>query len=1183
MTRLKVVGAEPPPRPTRVALISLTTFCNAHCPFCCVFDILNRPELNPTDEQIRAKMAEARADGCTVLGLTGGEPTVHPHFADICRYGKELGYESITINTNGIRFKNRAWVEEALSAGLSHIDFSVHGDSPELHDAMMARPGAYASFLKGMEHLRELSSRYEVFLGATTVVTSKNAARLSSIAQALIEQGIKTLRFKHCFEGAEGADVSLVARYTEMVAPARAAVLHARSLGASVTVTHFPLCLLGDEVVFATDLTDEDVLSIDRDGAVLLDGRASSHRRESTSVCERCQLAPVCTKLDERYIAVHGESELRPIETRWALESFLSRGLQRHPGEPMQSNVRRVLAGLAPRSKTSHRDPDAHKADLMNIGFISPSFRVLEINWEHEYEMVKLGVPTIMGHLYRLGHHDIEHWDFDAQIYGACATDPNSFTLRQYFDSALVKGFLDGSDDTLRDQTERLLDTLGVTEKAIFGLSVSAVLDRIVNVMALCAMAQCMAKVLKERFPRCTIVMGGLQANPDSLQPGIYKEVMEGCAAIDYAFVGKVEASTLQLFRNIWAGRHDLNRSLNPRIVYRDTDGSVHLSSPTCSGSIDPEVKNMSGLQKGLALHTNIGAAAIAAELEKSGGVFPVSGLARRSDATHKPAPENSVSTDFDRTDLSAEEAGDHPWDEIPAAVPYFDKNLVDQFRYSGAQIMRRFHFNKEHMLKFSRFENNRVVVLPHIFIRGCNAPCGFCSYAYTKIEGEDLAETIAGLRFLSETYNCKNFHFLNTQINSVYKYAEMFCDAIIAEKLDILWSDCCNLRSLDERLLEKLRRAGAMRLVFGVESPEDSMLKMIHKGVDVATVERLISASHALGIWNHVLLIAGMPHETRAKQDRIMDFLERTAPVMDFYSVSSFYLIANSPWGRTPEKFGIARISNPQNLLEDQAFDEVPGGRWESEGLRWAEKKQQIIDSTQRFYRTITRAKGQSRCVAGNIDLYMLMFLYSTLGHDQKSEIVKIYTETAREIFPESEIPSGCSSQTVMAPQRNRFRVNIPCIVGRMNEGDQSALVHIPVDIDVSPNTSDQRGFARSERYTFAWRTPPLEPMAERLTRRDYDRLTETLPSMVHTVTGMLAPFVQALDRRLAPTTAERMAELVALNLPRYKPFTNEGYTVTGPATQRTIAERNLEWSGVLDGSGQGSNTGSGCQTNLP
>src|SRR5205814_970271 len=122
---------------------------------------------------------------------------------------------------------------------------------------------------------------------------------------------------------------------------------------------------------------------------------------------------------------------------------------------------------------------------------------------------------------------------------------------------------------------------------------------------------------------------------------------------------------------------------------------------------------------------------------------------------------------------------------------------LVERFRKSGLQIMKKFQFDKEQLLRFSRFENDRIVVLPHIFVRGCNAPCGFCGYAYKPIEGEDIIQTVEGLKWLSETYGCKHFHFLNTQINSVYQYAEAFCDAVVAARLDIHWSDCCNMRFL--------------------------------------------------------------------------------------------------------------------------------------------------------------------------------------------------------------------------------------------------------------------------------------------------------------------------------------------------------------------------------------------------
>jgi len=1178
MTRLKVLDASAAPRapsrPSRVALISLTTFCNARCPFCCVLDILNRPELNPSDEKILERMAEARAEGCTILGFTGGEPTVHPRFAEFCRRGRELGYESITINTNGIQFKNRAWTEAALEAGLSHIDFSIHGDTPELHDAMMDRPGAFEAFRRGMKNLREISDRYHPVLGITTVVNARNAPRLASIASLLMDEGVPTLRFKHCFEGAEGADVTLVARYADLMGHVREAVRTVRARGAMVSVTHFPLCLLGDEAVFATDLTEEDILSINRNGEVLVDGRASDHRRGAASVCEGCSLAPACTKLDRRYVAVHGESELRPVVGRAALKDFLYAGLAHHRGEPMQSHVRRFLGAAEVAAEARRPSLLVPGSDSMNIGFISPTFRVLEMNWEHDYEMVKLGVPTVMGHLYRLGHRDLEHWDFDAQICDACAEDPNAFDLRQYFDQALVTGFLKGTDDSLRPQTEKLLDVMGVTEKTIYGISLSAVLDRIVNVMALAAVGQCMAKVLRERYPASAIIIGGLQASPDSTQPAIYKQIMEECPAIDFAFVGHVEVITIQTFRNIWNGDRKRNRMLGPRVLYRDDDGSVRFGTDGDAG-VGDDVLTLQGLRKGVPEHTNIGANAMAAAGGLTDTVIAATSLMRRKvvidGVQHTPAPVDSKAADFERTDLTGKEAGAHAYDTIPAAVPVFDPKLVNLFRYSGRQIMKRFHFDRETMLKYSRFEDDKIVVLPHIFIRGCNAPCGFCSYAYTKIEGEDLAQTVAGLKFLSETYDCKHFHFLNTQINSVYKYAEMFCDALIDQKLDLLWSDCCNMRSLDEHLLEKMQKSGAMRLVFGVESPEDSMLRMINKGMNTETIERLLKASHELGIWNHVLLIAGMPHETKPKQDRIMEFLERTAPTVDFYSVSSYYLIATSPWGKNPEKFGIDRLTDSTAFLEDQAFNEIPGGKWESEGLRWPEKKKQIVESTQRFYKTITAAKGQSRSVAGNIDLYLLMFLYRALGHGRKAEISKLYLETAKTIFPGQGPAAGSNSAdgpgvepVAESMPRNRFRVNIPYILGRVNEADQFSLVNVPIDFDVFPHAAGQRGFVSSARYTFTWRSPALQSLNDRTTHQTRKQLADNLPQLAAQLVKVVGPFLQALDGRLAPTTPERMAELASINLPRYKPFTNEGYTVYGPPTQRNIMERNLEWSGL-------------------
>ncbi|HEY3497419.1 MAG TPA: radical SAM protein [Polyangiaceae bacterium] len=1159
----------------RVALISITTRCNANCSFCCVRDTLNRPELDPSDEWIEREMSAARSRGSTVLSFTGGEPTAHARFVELCRRGRELGFQAVTINTNGIRFQNRGFAERALEAGLSHVDFSIHGHTPELHDTLVERPGALDALLAGLRHLRELSRTHGVVLGATTVLTRKNAPELPAIAEFLTARGFSSIRFKHAFEGAPGADPALVGSYAALAEPLREAVAVARRNGACVELTHVPLCLLGDDLVCATDLGDEDVRSVHFGSGELADGRASQHRRSAAAACATCLAAGSCSGLDARYLEAFDGSEIEPFVDPGALAERLERGLARHDlGEGRRKPVQALVARLrteaassrvegagggaassaAPKERShSRRAAEPGSAGTgtgrgsersaergMRIGFISPSFRMLEVDWQSDFEMVKLGVPTLMGYLCRAGHSDIRHWDFDAQICEALENDPGAFDMKRYFDGEAVRAFLEDRDEALRPQTERLLDTLGVDACDVYGISLAAVLDRIDNVCALAAVAQCLAKVLKERHPRAFILLGGLQVNPDSLQPDYYRRFLQECSAIDGALIGKGDQTAVQFLRNLARGDLERCRRLD-RVILRDESGAL-VAGRGDESAFDPDLTATPVLhQLHHPAHTKRGAAA-----QAEAAVRRAAELAERTTPAPAPIPYEATHGE-DAREIAADVAGAQPYASLPAVVPVFDPELVNRFRFTGFQIMKRFGLDRERLLNLSRFDGERIVVLPHIFVRGCNAPCGFCAYAYRPIEGEDIIQTVEGLKFLAETYDCRHFHFLNTQINSVYAYCEAFCDAVIAAKLDILWSDCCNMRALDERLLEKMRRAGAVRLVYGVESPEDEMLRYIRKGVTVDKIERLVKAAHSVGIWNHVLLIAGMPHETREKQDRMMDFLERTSSYIDFYTVSSFYLIASSPWGKEPEKFGIERISAPDRLLEEQAFNENAAGRWSSDNLRWPEKKQQIVESTRRFYRTLSRAKGHSRCVSGNIDLYLLMFLYRTLGHARKDEIARLYVERAKKAAP---------------VEPGTFRITVPLIIQRANEADQSSLAPLPLTVRVRPRSDDPTGFVHTSRFSFAYARPSeLGDGDEGHVGRS--AIKSELPSAVGRLGRLIEPFLRALEAKLSPETPERMAELAARNLGRYRPFLDSGHVVEGPTEGRTLEQRTLDWAG--------------------
>jgi MoaA/NifB/PqqE/SkfB family radical SAM enzyme len=90
--------------------------------------------------------------GIERLSLLGGEPSLHPNLPSIIKGAKAIGYEHISITTNGVMSKARLY--EILSSGISNISFSIDGSFPALHDSLRPSPNGKSTFhitLQNME------------------------------------------------------------------------------------------------------------------------------------------------------------------------------------------------------------------------------------------------------------------------------------------------------------------------------------------------------------------------------------------------------------------------------------------------------------------------------------------------------------------------------------------------------------------------------------------------------------------------------------------------------------------------------------------------------------------------------------------------------------------------------------------------------------------------------------------------------------------------------------------------------------------------------------------------------------------------------------------------------------------------------------------------------------------------
>ena len=116
--------------------VELANICNLHCSYCFRADenlYSSHAEFFSID-LLKRVIAEARAAAnITRINFTGGEPTLHPAFAETLKTIGEAGLTASFV-TNGWHF-DRVWPAlQANRASISHVAFSLDGVTRETHD-----------------------------------------------------------------------------------------------------------------------------------------------------------------------------------------------------------------------------------------------------------------------------------------------------------------------------------------------------------------------------------------------------------------------------------------------------------------------------------------------------------------------------------------------------------------------------------------------------------------------------------------------------------------------------------------------------------------------------------------------------------------------------------------------------------------------------------------------------------------------------------------------------------------------------------------------------------------------------------------------------------------------------------------------------------------------------------------
>lgn len=150
-----------------LTIIEVTDRCNLTCPTCYAGSSPTYGRHRNLDEIKKMMDAVVRNEKePDVVQISGGEPTIHPHFFEILDYAKTLPIKHLMLNTNGIRIaKEKNFVEKLKTYS---PDFEIYLQFDSFEDSVLQTlRGADLSKIRQ----QALANLNEVNLSTTLVVT----------------------------------------------------------------------------------------------------------------------------------------------------------------------------------------------------------------------------------------------------------------------------------------------------------------------------------------------------------------------------------------------------------------------------------------------------------------------------------------------------------------------------------------------------------------------------------------------------------------------------------------------------------------------------------------------------------------------------------------------------------------------------------------------------------------------------------------------------------------------------------------------------------------------------------------------------------------------------------------------------------------------------------------------------